>query len=210
MIYPYWLDRKSEPMQYTEEQMNEMIKEYEPIIGSVIKRKNLYKLDDYDELMQVGRIGMWKAFANYDPEKNDNIRTFLWMAVWRSFADAYYRSHKTIERHGDTVSFQVFTDDDTHDDTKNQLFAELQTPAEDVSRHWAFEKVVSAIQHYPDQESADMALRYYLGEQSWAEIARDYGCTRANPPVRVARLITSIRKQLIHDHIFTPDELNMA
>ena len=197
-------------MQYTEEQINQMIQEYEPIIGSVIKRKNWYNLDEYDELMQVGRIGMWKAFANYDPEKNDNIRTFLWMAVTRYFVDIYYKGHKTIERNGDTVSFQVFTDDDTHDDTKNQLFTELQTPPVDAYRHWAFEKVVETIQRYPDQESADMALRYYLGEQSWAEIGRAYGCTRANPPIRVARLIESVRKQLVHDHIFTPDELNMA
>lgn len=197
-------------MNYTPEEQNELIEKYEPLIGSVIKRKNLYWLDEYDELMQVGRIGLWKALSDYDPEKNNKIETFLWMSIYRRFIDTYLRKHKTIERDGETHSFQKYSGKEDSEEGSGNFFVDLQTPAIDSLNHIIFERVVHDIQNHPMKDTAQMVLDYYIDELGYQEIADRFGITRGGVNMRIKAFIQSYRKQLIREHYFMPEDLNMA
>jgi RNA polymerase sigma factor (sigma-70 family) len=41
--------------------------QYEPLIKGMIKRFSY--VESYDELFQVGRIALWEAYMNFDPDK---------------------------------------------------------------------------------------------------------------------------------------------
>jgi RNA polymerase sigma factor (sigma-70 family) len=57
----------------------------------VIRREGSGSLT-YDEALQAGRIGLWRAILNYDPRRGTAFSTYAWVAVRRHIRRATARA----------------------------------------------------------------------------------------------------------------------
>jgi RNA polymerase sigma factor (sigma-70 family) len=55
---------------------------HEGLIHAVIRREGSGSLT-YEEALQVGRIGLWRAILNYDPTRGAAFSTYAWVAIRR-------------------------------------------------------------------------------------------------------------------------------
>ena len=59
-----------------------MVRKYEPLIYSVLSKKLNRYLGD-DDLIQVGRIALWKCAKRYDPDKG-HFSTYAYRAIYHA------------------------------------------------------------------------------------------------------------------------------
>ena len=59
-----------------------MVRKYEPLIYSVLSKKLNRYLGD-DDLIQVGRIALWKCAKRYDPDKG-RFSTYAYRAIYHA------------------------------------------------------------------------------------------------------------------------------
>ncbi len=70
-------------LQVTDEKLlNQLINEYEYIIKIIISKYNI-KYNDYDDVLQEGRIGLLKAIDAYDKKKGASFTTFASLCIDR-------------------------------------------------------------------------------------------------------------------------------
>lgn len=62
-----------------------LVRKYEPLIHSVIAKKLPDHLGD-DDLVQVGRIELWKSAKRYDPDKG-KFTTYAFKAIYHAMLD---------------------------------------------------------------------------------------------------------------------------
>lgn len=55
---------------------------HEGLIHAVIRREGSGSLT-YEEALQAGRIGLWRAILNYDPARGTAFSTYAWVAIRR-------------------------------------------------------------------------------------------------------------------------------
>jgi RNA polymerase primary sigma factor/RNA polymerase sigma factor len=51
----------------------------------------------YEEALQAGRIGLWRAIRGYDPTRGTAFSTYAWVAIWRQV----YRRGQELSRDAD-------------------------------------------------------------------------------------------------------------
>jgi RNA polymerase sigma factor (sigma-70 family) len=56
--------------------------DHEGLIHAVIRREGSGRLS-YEEALQAGRIGLWRALLGYDPERGTAFSTYAWIAIRR-------------------------------------------------------------------------------------------------------------------------------
>jgi RNA polymerase sigma factor (sigma-70 family) len=64
---------------------------HEGLIHAVIRREGSGSLT-YDEALQAGRIGLWRAILNYDPARGTAFSTYAWVAIRRHIGRAAART----------------------------------------------------------------------------------------------------------------------
>ena len=72
------------------ETFEEVLKQFEPMIYSCIRKLRIYK--EYTEFIQVGRVGLWKAWKNYDEERGD-FAPFAYRTIYGSMLDELKKSY---------------------------------------------------------------------------------------------------------------------
>lgn len=66
------------------ETFEDVLNQFEPMIHACIRKLNIYK--NYDSFIQVGRIGLWKAWQRYDSLKGD-FAPFAYRSIYGSLLD---------------------------------------------------------------------------------------------------------------------------
>jgi RNA polymerase sigma factor (sigma-70 family) len=56
--------------------------DHEGLIHAVIRREGSGPLS-YEEALQAGRMGLWRALLSYDPERGTAFSTYAWVAIRR-------------------------------------------------------------------------------------------------------------------------------
>ena len=64
---------------------------HEGLIHAVIRREGSGSLT-YEEALQAGRIGLWRAILNYDPMRGAAFSTYAWVAIRRHIRRAAVRA----------------------------------------------------------------------------------------------------------------------
>ena len=64
---------------------------HEGLIHAVIRREGSGSLT-YEEALQAGRIGLWRAILNYDPMRGAAFSTYAWVAIRRHIRRAAARA----------------------------------------------------------------------------------------------------------------------
>jgi RNA polymerase sigma factor (sigma-70 family) len=67
--------------------LNALMKEHDGLVHAVVRRQVLGDLS-YEEAIQAGRIGLWRAILGYDPDRGYAFSTYAWPSilhhVWRA------------------------------------------------------------------------------------------------------------------------------
>ena len=61
--------------------MDELIEENMPLVASIVNRFNPKNHTERQDLIDAGRIGLWKALQKYDPSKGNLISTYAWRPI---------------------------------------------------------------------------------------------------------------------------------
>ena len=62
--------------------VDQALRDNEGLIHAVIRREGNGPLS-YEEALQAGRIGLWRALLGYDPERGTAFSTYAWVAIRR-------------------------------------------------------------------------------------------------------------------------------
>jgi RNA polymerase sigma factor (sigma-70 family) len=60
----------------------QMLRLHEGLVHAVIRREGSGTLS-YEEALQAGRIGLWRAILGYDPKRGTAFSTYAWVAIRR-------------------------------------------------------------------------------------------------------------------------------
>lgn len=64
------------------ESMDQALRDHEGLIHAVIRREGSGSLS-YEEALQAGRIGLWRALLGYDRSRGTAFSTYAWVAIRR-------------------------------------------------------------------------------------------------------------------------------
>ena len=78
----------------------------------------------YEEALQAGRIGLWRAIRGYDPTRGTAFSTYAWVAIWRQV----YRRGQELSRDAD-VYLPEMPATEVMPDLAEELDQELATRA---------------------------------------------------------------------------------
>jgi RNA polymerase sigma factor (sigma-70 family) len=71
--------------------VEQMLRRHDGLVHAVIRREGSGTLT-YEEALQAGRIGLWRAILGYDPGRGTAFSTYAWVAIqrhiWRTAAQA--------------------------------------------------------------------------------------------------------------------------
>lgn len=63
--------------------VNWLMSQHNGLVYAVVRQQVLGYLS-YDEALQAGRTGLWRAILGYDPERGTTFSTYAWTAIMRS------------------------------------------------------------------------------------------------------------------------------
>lgn len=142
---------------------NRLLEEHNGLIHAVVQRQYRYGAE-YGELIQEGRIGLWRAIMKYERERGNAFSTYAWNAIRNRVWLAVARSQK---REG---WLEAGESDD--------LLAR-------IIREWQHEQVKTALEEelacIPEGLQRVIEMAYGLNEdppKSLAAIGREMGLTR--------------------------------
>jgi RNA polymerase sigma factor (sigma-70 family) len=103
----------------------------------------------YEEALQAGRIGLWRAIEGYDPTRGTAFSTYAWVAIYRHV----HRRAKELNR-------------DTHVEVR-EMFAAwvLPDPMEALERKMIIHALHDLVNQLPQQMRRIVIGRYGLGMQ---------------------------------------------
>jgi DNA-directed RNA polymerase specialized sigma subunit len=64
------------------ESLNELMQRHEGLVHLVVQRQALLTLP-YEEALQAGRWGLWRAILGYDPGRGTTFATYAYKAIMR-------------------------------------------------------------------------------------------------------------------------------
>jgi len=76
--------------------VNLLMSQHKGLVYAVVRQQALGALT-YDEALQAGRTGLWRAILGYDPERGTTFATYAWTAIMRSVWAAVKKSRKRGE-----------------------------------------------------------------------------------------------------------------
>ena len=163
-----------------EAEFNQGILEHEKLVGWVVRRQWSGGLP-YADLLQVGRIGLWRALQGYDPERGTAFSTYavpvIARAVWRAVSLAQRKPSEELTPH------------------PPQEAPDLEEHVERVLSYELLHDLVAAL---PRRRWRDVIVTHYGLDghpaQSLSEIARAWGVT----PQRIFQLRTEALLWLAH------------
>jgi RNA polymerase sigma factor (sigma-70 family) len=84
----------SEPM--TAQAVEQAMKQHDGLVHAFIQRQGGGDIP-YEEALQAGRIGLWRAIQGYDPARGTTFSTYAWVAIYRGI----HRRAKELSRDTD-------------------------------------------------------------------------------------------------------------
>jgi RNA polymerase sigma factor (sigma-70 family) len=148
----------------TRRQVEEEMERHEGLIHAFIRRQGGGEIS-YEEALQAGRMGLWRALLGYDPARGATFSTYAWVVICRQI----HQREKEVKREGGSWQGEL----------------PATQPAPDPERR-AEEKLIEAslfemVGRLPQRLQQVIVHRYGLGEQGeWTlqEIGAELEVTR--------------------------------
>jgi RNA polymerase sigma factor (sigma-70 family) len=143
--------------------MEEAIEQHEGLIHAFIRRQGGGEIS-YEEALQAGRIGLWRAVRGYDPERGTTFSTYAWVAIYRQI----HQRVKELKRERDARPEEVY------------VLRPVPDPAQRVEQLLVREALFDLVERLPERLRRVIVCRYGLGEQAPStlkQVGADLGVT---------------------------------
>jgi RNA polymerase sigma factor (sigma-70 family) len=119
----------------------------------------------YEEALQAGRIGLWRAIQSYDPKRGTTFSTYAWVAIYRHI----HRRAEELNR-------------DTHVEAQDLPVSwVMPDPGVELERKLTRSVLHELVKQLPPRLCWVIVGRYGLGEQSECtlkELGKELGLSR--------------------------------
>ncbi len=146
--------------------VNLLMSQHNGLVYAVVRQQVLGDLS-YDEALQAGRTGLWRAILGYDPEHGTTFSTYAWTAIMRS---VWVAVKKVKKREGETADFLPTTQSD-----------EIEEPEKQWEQKSLAAATRQAVGQLPDRLQLVLAARYgWSGESpaTFRQIGEQLGVSR--------------------------------
>lgn len=135
-----------EPM--TAQAVEQAMKQHDGLVHAFIQRQGGGDIP-YEEALQAGRIGLWRAIQGYDPARGTTFSTYAWVAIYRWI----HRRAKELSRDTD-----VWMQD-------RSASGGMPDPVEEVDRELSHDALHDLVNRLPQRLRWVIVRRYGLGEE---------------------------------------------
>jgi RNA polymerase sigma factor (sigma-70 family) len=136
------------PKELTVQAVRQAMEQHDGLIHAFIQRQGGGDIS-YEEALQAGRIGLWRAIQGYDPTRGTAFSTYAWVAIYRHV----HRRANELNR-------------DTHVEVRERSAAwVLPDPVEALERKMIIHALHDLVNQLPQQMRRIVIGRYGLGMQ---------------------------------------------
>lgn len=86
--------------------LNHLMSHHKRLVVFVVRRQTLGKLP-FEDALQAGRIGLWRAILGYDPRKGYAFSTYAYPAIARRIWRSVKRAERTVPKATATIPAEV-------------------------------------------------------------------------------------------------------
>jgi RNA polymerase sigma factor (sigma-70 family) len=124
------------------------MEQHDGLVHAYIRRHGGGEIS-YEEALQAGRVGLWRAIKGYDPTRGTAFSTYAWVAIWRQI----HRRAKELSR-------------DTNVEVEELPVSwTVPDPVEELERKLTLEVLHDLVSQLPKRLRRVIVARYGLGEQ---------------------------------------------
>ena len=127
--------------------VEQMLRRHDGLVHAVIRREGSGALT-YQEALQAGRIGLWRAILGYDPRRGTAFSTYAWVAIRRHIRRAAAQARGDAEGGLIPASPPQMPDLDEY-----------------VDQGWVYEALYTLFSQLPDRLRRIILARYGLDGQ---------------------------------------------
>jgi len=148
----------------TAQAVRQAMEQHDGLVHAFIQRQGGGDIS-YEEALQAGRIGLWRAIQGYDPRRGTAFSTYAWVAIYRHI---HHRA-KALNR-------------DTHVEVQDLLVSwVVPDPGEDLERELTESVLHDLVNQLPPRLRRVIVGRYGLGGQlpcTLKELGEELGLSR--------------------------------
>ncbi len=179
---------------HDEQAMENLLRVFKPKVIAISREYFLIGAD-FDDLLQEGMIGLYKAINIYDPDKNHNFSAFASLCIHRQLQNAVKNANrKKNSPLNSYVPIKYFDGSNTSDDDKvNKLV--IVDDDSDIEKNYIDKEmnaiVISKVQNLLTKEQFKV-LKMFINGDSYENIANSLGVSKK----KVDNLLQAIKKKL--------------
>jgi RNA polymerase sigma factor (sigma-70 family) len=143
--------------------LEKLVKEYAGLICAAVHAQNAWKAD-FGDLIQEGRIGLWKAVRGFDPQRGVRFSSYAWVAIRNRVWDAVAYASK----------IEGWQEGQRAQDQLGELISSWQSAQ-------IRQALSEELEHLPDRLRQLIILHYGFdgaAPQNLSEIGRAWGLSR--------------------------------
>jgi RNA polymerase sigma factor (sigma-70 family) len=150
------------------ESLDRLLRQHEGLVRQIVAHQQLCGLP-FEEALQVGRIGLWRAIEGYDPQRGTRFSTYAYPAIIRQVWDAVRRKCAWERRQVPEGLLGVFFAANSPGERPKEVWEEV--------KHSLWGMVASL----PERQAEVIRRHYGLegqARQTLAEIGDEWGVSR--------------------------------
>ena len=150
------------------ESLDRLLRQHEGLVREIVAHQPLCGLP-FEEALQAGRIGLWRAIEGYDPQRGTRFSTYAYPAIIRQVWDAVRRKCARERRQVPQALLGVFFEANSPDERQKEEWEEV-------------EKILRGMVAGLPERQGEVIRRHYGLEgqvrQTLAEIGGQWGVSR--------------------------------
>jgi RNA polymerase sporulation-specific sigma factor len=150
------------------ESLDRLLRQHEGLVRLIVAHQQLCGLP-FEEGLQAGRIGLWRAIAGYDPQRGTRFSTYAYPAIIRQVWDAVRRKCAWERRQVPEALLGVYFEANSADERQKEEWE-------------AVEKILRGMVAGLPERQGEVIRRHYGLEgqdrQTLAEIGGQWGVSR--------------------------------
>ena len=123
--------RRTETAQYRSaqagcpESLDRLLRQHEGLVRQIVAHQQLCGLP-FEEALQAGRIGLWRAIEGYEPQRGTRFSTYAYPAIIRQVWNAVRRNRVWERRQVPQALLGVFLEANSPDERQKEEWEEVE------------------------------------------------------------------------------------
>ena len=178
-----------------------MVRSNLSLVHFAIRNFKLEFLDEYEDLYQVGCIGLINAIRAFKPEMGVKFSSYAIMCIRNQIIATYRTAKARSEMLGNIISLDEPVHAETHETLLDRLPDDRYNALSEFNGRWAKEAAQTIIWQIEDDEIRDWAIDHFYQDKSYRVLAKESGCSheRIRKAVLEAIRSTKLAKEILSD-----------